>query len=272
MVAAVGSIRDSCSGRPMDPGRAYARRDCAGVRLRWTWRNGRLAANPKVVDLRVAGWSVCLAVPKNGEPEGGGVVPMLGGPAEVSCEPSRTEREKESFESRFEAAMVLVVPGVKRNATTVSLLNVLLDRVLTQPESIPASRISSSGNEMILDSAALLLMVGLALAGAALLLVVGLALAGAALLLVVGPALAGASVGGGSALLLVVGLALAGAALLLVVGLALAGAALLLVVGLALAGAEVVMKEDVCASSTSSPSESSKNSFPTSSAIYVTEY
>ena len=45
------------------------------------------------------------------------------------------------------------------------------------------------------------------------------------------------------------------------------GAALLLVVRLALAGAEVVMKEDVCASSTSSPSESSKNSFPTSSAI-----
>ena len=106
---------------------------------------------------------------------------------------------------------------------------------------------------------------GLALAGAALLLVVGLVLVGAALLLVVGLALAGA------ALLLVVGLALAGAALLLVVWLALAGAALLLVVRLALAGAEVVMKEDVCASSTSSPSESSKNSFPTSSAIYVTD-
>ena len=50
--------------------------------------------------------------------------------------------------------MVLVVPGVKRNAT-VSLLNVLLDRVLTQPESVPASRISSSGNEMMLDSAGL---------------------------------------------------------------------------------------------------------------------
>ena len=31
---------------------------------------------------------------------------------------------------------------------------------------------------------------------------------------------------------------------------------------LALAGAEVVMKEDVCASSTSSPSESSKKFFP----------
>ena len=42
-------------------------------------------------------------------------------------------------------------------------------------------------------------------------------------------------------------------------------------VRLALAGAEVVMKENVCASSTSSPSESSKNSFPTSSAIYVTD-
>ena len=39
---------------------------------------------------------------------------------------------------------------------------------------------------------------------------------------------------------------------------------------LALAGAEVVI-EDVCASSTSSPSDSSKNSFPTSSAIYVTD-
>ena len=64
-----------------------------------------------------------------------------------------------------------------------------------------------------------------------------------------------------------------GGALLVVVGLALGGgAALLLVVRLALAGAEVVMKEDVCASSTSSPSESSKNYFPTSSAIYVTEY
>ena len=49
----------------------------------------------KVVDLRVAGWSACLAVPKNGEPEGGGVVPMLGGPAEVSCEPSRTERVRD---------------------------------------------------------------------------------------------------------------------------------------------------------------------------------
>ena len=42
-------------------------------------------------------------------------------------------------------------------------------------------------------------------------------------------------------------------------------------VRLALAGAEVLMKEDVCASSTFSPSESSKNSFPTSSAIYVTD-
>ena len=65
----------------------------------------------------------------------------------------------------------------------------------------------------------------------------------------------GASVGGGSAA--GGGRASAG------------GAALLLVVRLALA--EVVMKEDVCASSTSSPSESSKNSFPTSSAIYVTD-
>ena len=46
----------------MDPGRAYARRDCAGVRLRWTCRDGRLAAHPKVVDLRIAGWSACLVV------------------------------------------------------------------------------------------------------------------------------------------------------------------------------------------------------------------
>ena len=67
----------------------------------------------------------------------------------------------------------------------------------------------------------------------------------------------GASVGGGSAA--AGGRASAG------------GAALLLVVRLALAEAEVVMKEDVCASSTSSPSESSKNYFPTSSAIYVTD-
>ena len=82
---------------------------------------------------------------------------------------------------------------------------------------------------------------------------------------------AGAALGGavaGAELVLAVG-----GALLVVVGLALGGgAALLLVVRLALAGAEVVMKEDVCASSTSSPSESSKNYFPTSSAIYVTEY
>ena len=112
--------------------------------------------------------------------------------------------------------------------------------------------------------------------GGVLVVVVGLALGGgggggAALLLamVVGLALVGAAVGlalAGAALLLMVGLALAGAALLLVVGLA-----LLLVVGLALAGAEVGMKEDVCASSTSSPSEYSKNSFLTSSAIYVTD-
>ena len=49
-----------------------------------------------------------------------------------------SQMEKETFESRFEAAKVLLVPGVKRNAT-VSLLNALLDCVLTQPESVPAS-------------------------------------------------------------------------------------------------------------------------------------
>ena len=61
MVAAVGSIRDSCAGRPMDPGRAYVRRDWAGVKLRWTWRDGRLAAHPKEVELRVAGSSASVA-------------------------------------------------------------------------------------------------------------------------------------------------------------------------------------------------------------------
>ena len=45
------------------------------MKLRWTWRDGRLAAHPKVVDLRVAGSSASVAVPKNGEPEVGGVVP-----------------------------------------------------------------------------------------------------------------------------------------------------------------------------------------------------
>ena len=65
-----------------------------------------------------------------------------------------SQKEKETFENtcRFEAAKVLLVPGVKRNAT-VSLLNALLDRVLTQSESVPASRVSSSGNEIMLDSA-----------------------------------------------------------------------------------------------------------------------
>ena len=79
----------------------------------------------------------------------------------------------------------------------------------------------------------------------------------------------GASVGGGSAA--AGGGASAGGGSAAAGGGASAGrAALLLVVRLALAGAEVVI-EDVCASSTSSPSDSSKNSFPTSSAIYVTD-
>ena len=52
-------------------GRSRARdQNSAGGKLRWTWRNGRLAAHPKVVDLRVAGSSASLAVPKSGEPEG----------------------------------------------------------------------------------------------------------------------------------------------------------------------------------------------------------
>ena len=52
----------------------------------------RLAAHPKVVDLRVASSCASVAVPKNGEPEGGGVVPMLAGSAvQFLAEPSRTE-------------------------------------------------------------------------------------------------------------------------------------------------------------------------------------
>ena len=73
----------------MDPGIVYVRCDWADMKLRWTWRDRRLAAHPKVVDLRVAGWILSLAVPKSGEPVGGGVVPKLGGPAVV--EPSWTE-------------------------------------------------------------------------------------------------------------------------------------------------------------------------------------
>ena len=131
------------------------------------------------------------------------------------------------------------------------------------------------------------MVVGLALVGAA----VGLALAGAALLADGGASVGGgsaaagggASAGGGSAAAgggasVGGGSAAAGGGASTGGGSAAAGggasagrAALLLVVRLALAGAEVVIKEDVCASSTSSPSESSKNSFPTSSAIYVTD-
>ena len=62
-----------------------------------------------------------------------------------------SQKEKETFQSRFDAAKVLLVPGVKWN-TTVSLLNALLDHALTQPESVPASKTFSSGNEMKLDS------------------------------------------------------------------------------------------------------------------------
>eukprot|EP00731_Ephydatia_muelleri_P011426 Em0006g320a len=62
--------------------------------------------------------------------------------------------EKETFLSRFEAAKQLLAPGCKRNAT-ISVLNTLLDRVLTQPENVQASssRTSFSRNEMMLDSA-----------------------------------------------------------------------------------------------------------------------
>ena len=49
--------------------------------------------------------------------------------------------------------MVLLVPGVKRNAT-VSLLNALLDRVLTLSKSVPASRISMMDSAGSLDTIA----------------------------------------------------------------------------------------------------------------------
>ncbi|KAL5482064.1 hypothetical protein EMCRGX_G022345 [Ephydatia muelleri] len=56
--------------------------------------------------------------------------------------------------ARFEAAKQLLAPGCKRNAT-ISVLNTLLDRVLTQPENVQASssRTFFSRNEMMLDSA-----------------------------------------------------------------------------------------------------------------------
>ena len=148
-----------------------------------------------------------------------------------------------------------------------------------------------AGAELVLAvGGALLVVVGLALAmgGAALLLamVVGLALAGGSGGASAGGGSAaaggGASVGGGSAAAgggasVGGGSAAAGGGASVGGGSAAAGggasagrAALLLVVRLALAGAEVVI-EDVCASLTSSPSDSSKNSFPTSSAIYVTD-
>ena len=65
-----------------------------------------------------------------------------------------SQEEKETFLRRFEAAKQLLAPGCKRNAT-ISVLNTLLDRVLTQPENVQASnsRTSYSRNEMMLDSA-----------------------------------------------------------------------------------------------------------------------
>eukprot|EP00731_Ephydatia_muelleri_P019113 Em0011g1153a len=65
-----------------------------------------------------------------------------------------SQEEKETFLRRFEAAKQLLAPGCKRNAT-ISVLNTLLDRVLTQPENVQASnsRTSFSRNEMMLDSA-----------------------------------------------------------------------------------------------------------------------
>ena len=59
-----------------------------------------------------------------------------------------SQEEKETFLRRFEAAKQLLAPGCKRNAT-ISVLNTLLDRVLTQPENVQASnsRTSYSRNE-----------------------------------------------------------------------------------------------------------------------------
>ena len=65
-----------------------------------------------------------------------------------------SQEEKETFLRRFEAAKQLLAPGCKWNAT-ISVLNTLLDRVLTQPENVQASnnRTSYARNEMVLDSA-----------------------------------------------------------------------------------------------------------------------
>ncbi|KAL5459973.1 hypothetical protein EMCRGX_G033374 [Ephydatia muelleri] len=68
--------------------------------------------------------------------------------------PEFKNEAEETFLSRFEAAKQLLAPGCKRNAT-ISVLNILLDRVLTQPENVQASssRTFFSRNEMMLDSA-----------------------------------------------------------------------------------------------------------------------
>ena len=70
-----------------------------------------------------------------------------------------SQEEKETYLRRFEAARLLLAPGVNKRKATISVLNALLDRVLdrvlAQTESVPVSRsrTSSSANEMMLDSA-----------------------------------------------------------------------------------------------------------------------
>ena len=66
-----------------------------------------------------------------------------------------SQEEKETYLRRFEAAKLLLAPGVNKLKATISVLNALLDRVLAQTESVPVSRsrTSSSANEMMLDSA-----------------------------------------------------------------------------------------------------------------------
>ena len=65
--------------------------------------------------------------------------------------------EKETFVKKFEAARLILAPGVSKRNATISVLNALLDRVLTPTESVPAASrtrtFSSSGKEMMLDSA-----------------------------------------------------------------------------------------------------------------------
>ena len=63
-----------------------------------------------------------------------------------------SSKEEETFLSRYEAARLLLAPGVNKQNATIS---VLMDHILVQTESVPASRSRtfSSGKETMLDSA-----------------------------------------------------------------------------------------------------------------------